>query len=332
MRYDDQDKESSNVEDRRGQGGGFGFPFPGAGGGRGIQIPIGGGMSLTTLLIIGGIMLLLGINPLDILRGGITMPDGGGGQEVPDMPRSERQSRPTANDIPGLPGSREAQQQQGGASKSADEEKVFISRVLKDTEDVWGRVFQSFGRRYEAPQMVLFSGGTRTACGIGQSAMGPFYCPIDQKIYIDLGFYDELSRRFKAPGDFAKAYVIAHEVGHHIQLQLGIAEKVQQLKERMDERQANALQVRMELQADCLAGVWANVNHQMKQRLEQGDIEEGLNAASQIGDDMIQKKTQGRIVPDAFTHGSSAQRTRWFRRGFESGQMQDCDTFNAQDL
>jgi predicted metalloprotease len=330
MRYDDKDSESSNVEDRRGQRGGFGFPFPGGGGGRGIQIPIGGGMSLTTLLIIGGIMLLLGINPLDILRGGIGGPSGGG-FEVPDMPRSERQSRPTGTDIPGLPGSREAQGQ-AGAPKTADEEKVFISRVLKDTEDVWDRVFQSFGRRYEAPQMVLFSGGTRTACGVGQSAMGPFYCPIDQKIYIDLSFYDELGRRFKAPGDFAKAYVIAHEVGHHIQLQLGIAEKVQQLKARMDERESNALQVRMELQADCLAGVWANVNNQMKQRLEQGDIEEGLNAASQIGDDMIQKKTQGRVVPDAFTHGSSAQRTRWFKRGYESGQMQDCDTFNAQDL
>lgn len=330
MRYDDRDSESSNVEDRRGQRGGFGFPFPGAGGGGGIRIPIGGGMSLTTLLIIGGIMLLLGINPLDILRGGIGGPSGSG-FEVPDLPRSERQARPKTDDIPGLPGGRGAQEQ-AGAPKSADEEKVFISRVLKDTEDVWERVFQSFGRRYEAPQMVLFSGGTRTACGVGQSAMGPFYCPIDQKIYIDLSFYDELSRRFKAPGDFAKAYVIAHEVGHHIQLQLGIAEKVQQLKARMDERQANALQVRMELQADCLAGVWANVNNQMKQRLEQGDIEEGLNAASQIGDDMIQRRTQGRVVPDAFTHGSSAQRTRWFKRGFETGQMQSCDTFNAQDL
>lgn len=327
MRYDDQDSESSNVEDRRGQGGrgGFGFPFPGGGGG-GIQIPIGGGMSLTTLLIIGGLMLLFGINPLDILRGGI----GGSGIDVPQMPRSERQTRPNADDIPGLPGS--PGQQQAGTPKSSDEEKVFISRVLKDTEDVWSRVFQTFGRKYTDPQLVLFSGGTRTACGIGQSAMGPFYCPIDQKIYVDLAFYDELSRRFKAPGDFAKAYVIAHEVGHHVQLQLGIAEKVQQLKEQMDERDSNALQVRMELQADCLAGVWANLNNQMKNRLQPGDIEEGLNAASQIGDDMIQRKTQGRVVPDAFTHGSSAQRVRWFKQGFESGQMQQCDTFNAQDL
>lgn len=326
MRYDDQDSESSNVEDRRGQGGGFGFP---GGGGRGIQIPIGGGMSLTTLLIIGGLMLLFGINPLDILRGGLSGGEGGG-FDVPQMPRSERTSRPDTTDIPGLPGGR---QEQAGAPKSGDDQKVFISRVLKDTEDVWSRVFQTFGRQYKNPQLVLFSGGTRTACGVGQAAMGPFYCPIDQKIYVDLTFYDELSRRFKAPGDFAQAYVIAHEVGHHVQLLLGIAEKVQELKERVgDERQANALQVRMELQADCLAGVWANLNNQMKNRLQQGDIEEGLNAASQIGDDMIQRKTQGRVVPDAFTHGTSEQRTRWFKTGFESGEMQVCDTFNASNL
>lgn len=328
MRYDDKDSESSNVEDRRGQGGG-GFRFPGSGGGGGIQIPIGGGMSFTTLLIIGGLMLLFGINPLDILRGGLSG-GGGGGFDVPQMPRSERTSRPDTTDIPGLPGSPE---RQAGAPKSSDEQKVFISRVLKDTEDVWQRVFQSFGKQYKNPQLVLFTGGTRTACGVGQAAMGPFYCPIDQKIYIDLAFYDELSRRFKAPGDFAQAYVIAHEVGHHVQLLLGIAEKVQELKERVgDERQANALQVRMELQADCLSGVWANLNDQMKSRLQPGDIEEGLNAASQIGDDMIQKKTQGRVVPDAFTHGTSAQRSRWFRTGYDSGQIQVCDTFNAQDL
>lgn len=328
MRYDDQDSESSNVEDRRGRGGGFGFP----GGGGGIQIPIGGGMSLTTLLIIGGIMLLLGINPLDILRGGIGGPGADGFPDIPNLPRSERpQPRETANneDIPGLPGSKS-----GGPAqpKSEDERKVFISRVLKDTEDVWQREFQRFGRTYSNPQLVLFSGGTRTACGVGQAAMGPFYCPIDQKIYIDLTFYDEMQRRFKAPGDFAQAYVIAHEVGHHVQLQLGIAEKVQELKQRMDERESNALQVRMELQADCLAGVWANLNNQLKNRLQPGDIEEGLNAASQIGDDMMQRRTQGRVVPDAFTHGSSAQRTRWFKQGFESGQTESCDTFNARDL
>ncbi len=325
MRYDDRDAESKNVEDRRGQRSPFGFP----GRGGGFRIPVGGrgGMSLTTLLIIGGIMLLFGINPLDLLRGGI----GGGGNsfDVPQLPRSERTTRPETTDIPGLPGSRD---QQAGAPKSTDQQKVFISKVLKDTEDVWQRVFRSFGRQYKDPTLVLFSGGTRTACGVGQSAMGPFYCPIDQKIYVDLSFYDELSRRFKAPGDFAQAYVIAHEVGHHVQTLLGIAEKVQKLKSGMGKREANALQVRMELQADCLAGVWANLNNQMKSRLQEGDIEEGLNAASQIGDDMIQRRTQGRVVPDAFTHGSSAQRVRWFREGFQSGQMQTCDTFNARDL
>ena len=179
---------------------------------------------------------------------------------------------------------------------------------------------------------MLFSGAVGTACGTGMSAMGPFYCPIDQKIYVDLSFYEQLKRRFQAPGDFAQAYVIAHEVGHHVQKLLGIADKVQSLKSRMSERDSNALQVRMELQADCLAGVWANLNHQLNNRLEQGDIEEGLNAASAIGDDMIQRKTQGHVVPDAFTHGSSAQRVRWFRKGFESGRMQTCDTFSSDSL
>jgi hypothetical protein len=177
--------------------------------------------------------------------------------------------------------------------------------------------------------MVLFSDATRTACGTGVAAMGPFYCPLDRKIYIDLAFYDQLKRRFDAPGDFAQAYVIAHEVGHHVQKLLGIADKVQELKATFDESDANALQVRMELQADCLAGVWANLNDQLRSRLEPGDVEEGLNAASQIGDDMVQRRTQGRIVPDAFTHGSSAQRVRWFRAGLESGDVAGCDTFNA---
>jgi predicted metalloprotease len=162
--------------------------------------------------------------------------------------------------------------------------------------------------------------------------MGPFYCPLDRKIYIDLAFYDELKRRFNAPGDFAQAYVVAHEVGHHVQTLLGIADKVQSMKQRMDERSANQLQVRMELQADCLAGVWANLNHQLNNRLEPGDIEEGLRAANAIGDDMIQKKTQGYVVPDAFTHGSAQQRMRWFTNGYQSGRMQSCDTFNTDSL
>jgi hypothetical protein len=180
--------------------------------------------------------------------------------------------------------------------------------------------------------MVLFSDATRTACGTGVAAMGPFYCPLDRKIYIDLAFYDQLKRRFDAPGDFAQAYVIAHEVGHHVQKLLGIADKVQELKSTLGDSDSNALQVRMELQADCLAGVWANLNDQVRSRLEPGDVEEGLNAASQIGDDIMQRRIQGRIVPDAFTHGSSAQRVRWFRAGLESGDITVCDTFNASSL
>lgn len=326
MRYDQQDRESSNVEDRRGQGRGFGFP-----GGRGIQIPIGGGgMSFTTLLIIGATMLLFGINPLDILLGG------GGGRgafpDVPQMPRMERQAQPqrTPVDIPGLPGS--PRQGQGSGQATNDEMKSFVSKVLADTEDVRDRVFKTFGKTYEPAPLVLFSGGTQTACGPGMSAMGPFYCPLDGKVYVDLVFYEELKRRFQASGDFAQAYVIAHEIGHHIQNQLGIAEKVMQMKQRLSEVEANQLQVAMELQADCLAGVWANLNDQVKNRLQPGDIEEGLNAASQIGDDMIQKRTQGRVVPEAFTHGSAAQRVRWFKTGLQSGEMQTCDTFNAGDL
>ncbi|MEQ1576715.1 MAG: neutral zinc metallopeptidase [Hyphomicrobium sp.] len=336
MRYDENDRESKNVEDRRGQGGG-GFGFPGGG----IQIPIGGkgGFSLTTLLILGAIMLLFGINPLDVLLGG----QGGNFPQVPQMPSQERQveRRDTgASDnpfnIPGLPGSREQKQgdagTQGPKHPTGDDAGVFVKRVLADTEDVWGRVFQSFGQRYKEPQLVMFTGGTRTGCGTGMTQMGPFYCPLDQKIYIDTAFYDELARRFNAPGDFAQAYVVAHEVGHHVQTLLGIAGKVQELKEQSDERTSNQIQVRMELQADCLAGVWANITDQMKSRLQEGDIDEGLRAANAIGDDMIQKKTQGHVVPDAFTHGTAAQRMRWFTTGFKSGEMGQCDTFNARSL
>jgi predicted metalloprotease len=317
MRYDQDDRESSNVEDRRGQGGG-GFQFPGGGGG--FQIPIGGrgGFSITTLLIIGGIMMLMGINPLDVLFGS------GGRINMPEMPHSERPVDRSPSDIPGLPGSKQTQ------TAGADDEKAFISRVLADTEDVWTSVFKSFGRNYPDPTLVIYSGITRTACGAGQAAMGPFYCPLDQKVYVDLAFYDELKRRFNVSGDFAQAYVIAHEVGHHVQKQLGILDKVQELKNRAgDEATANQIQVRTELQADCLAGVWANLNDQMKKRLQPGDSEEALNAASQIGDDMIQKRTTGRVVPDAFTHGTAAQRVHWFKAGFESGRMDACDTFNT---
>ncbi len=330
MRYDDDDRQSSNVDDRRGQGGG-GMRFPG--GGRGIQIPIGGrgGMSLTSLLILGAIMLFFGINPLEVLLGGGGFPDISGQmpKQTTEAPRRQGGERPF--EIPGLPGSEQAGQQKQ-VPQATDDMKVFISRVLADTEDVWHRVFESFGRKYKEPQLVLFTGGTRTACGTGVSAMGPFYCPLDQKVYVDLAFYDELKRRFNAPGDFAQAYVIAHEVGHHVQTLLGIADQVQRAKSQVSEREGNRIQVMMELQADCLAGVWANLNDQLKNRLESGDIEEGLNAASQIGDDMIQKRTQGHVVPDAFTHGSAAQRVEWFKRGYESGQMNVCDTFKAGAL
>ena len=324
MRYDDQDRESKNVEDHRGQdGGGI---FGGSGGGLQIPIPIGGGgrggFSLTTMLIIGAIMLLFGFNPLDLLRGG--SPDL---SQVPQMPRMDP-GRPAGGqrspfELPGTPPRQTA---------ANDENKKFVSRVLADTEDVWGKVFQGIGKKYTEPQLVIFSRATPTACGTGQTAMGPFYCPLDQKVYIDLAFYEELKRRFHAPGDFAQAYVVAHEVGHHVQTLLGIAEQVQRMKQRLSERESNQVQVRMELQADCFAGVWAALNHQLKNRLQPGDIESGLNAAQQIGDDMIQKQQTGRVVPDAFTHGSSAQRVRWFRRGMETAQIQQCDTFNAQDL
>ncbi|MBV1694890.1 MAG: zinc metallopeptidase [Hyphomicrobiales bacterium] len=321
MRYDKNDEESSNVEDRRGDTsgggmmrGGMPIPIPMGGGGR-------GGFSLTTMLILGALMLLFGINPLEVLTGGDQ-----GAPQFPQTPRIER--RIGEPDIAGLPGA-----QRAPASKSSDEMAVFVRRVLKDTEDVWNKVFAASGRRYEEPQLVLFTRQTRTACGPGLAAMGPFYCPLDRKIYVDLAFYDELRTRFKAPGDFAQAYVIAHEVGHHVQTLLGIADRVQQMKARAGgERGANAIQVRMELQADCLAGVWAALTNQVKNRLEPGDVEEGLNAAAAIGDDMIQRQTHGYVVPDAFTHGSSQQRVRWFRRGMETGDIQQCDTFRAADL
>ncbi|HXF54973.1 MAG TPA: neutral zinc metallopeptidase [Hyphomicrobiaceae bacterium] len=312
MRYGDQDRESENVEDRRGQR--IGFPRRG-----GLPIPVGrGGMSLTTLLILGAVLLMLGINPLPLLFG----TDGAPG--TPDFPPTET-ARRSPIDIPGLPG-------QPPVEEKTDELSRFVRRVLADTEDVWDRLFKAAGRDYRKPTLVLFSGGTRSACGTGVANMGPFYCPLDRKVYIDLDFYRVLKNRFGAPGDFAQAYVIAHEVGHHVQTLLGISDKVQAMKARSDARQANAIQVRMELQADCLAGVWASVNDQLKNRLEPGDIEEGLRAAAAIGDDTLQRRTQGYVVHESFTHGSSAQRVRWFKRGLDSGQTRACDTFNAEQL
>lgn len=223
---------------------------------------------------------------------------------------------------------------QPGAPRSAAEDELarFTSMVLADTEDTWGPIFQSGGRNYQEPKLVLYTGATRSACGVGQAQMGPFYCPADGKVYLDLSFFDDLHRRFGAPGDFAQAYVIAHEVGHHIQNLLGISDKVQQARQRLSEREANLLSVRLELQADCLAGVWAHHADRTRQVLEQGDVEEALRAASAIGDDRIQKQAQGYAVPDSFTHGSAAQRVRWFRVGLEQGDLRACDTFSVAAL
>ena len=217
-------------------------------------------------------------------------------------------------------------------SPAQDEMARFVSMVLADTEDTWGPIFKAGGAQYREPGMVLYTGATRSACGVGQAEMGPFYCPADGKVYLDLSFFDELGRRYGAQGDFAQAYVIAHEVGHHVQNLLGISDKVQQARQRVSEREANLLSVRLELQADCLAGVWANHAHRSRQVLEAGDVEEGLAAASAVGDDQMQKRAQGYAVPDSFTHGSAAQRVRWFRKGLESGELRACDTFSAPNL
>ncbi|HYO28361.1 MAG TPA: neutral zinc metallopeptidase [Azonexus sp.] len=293
MRMDDQ-RESDNLEDRRGSG---------MGGGGGLRLG-GGRLGLGTIAIALVASYFLGINPLTLL----SMLSGGG------MPAVE-QSAPPASKPP-----------------ANDETAIFVSKVLASTEDTWNEVFRASGRQYEEPKLVLFSGVTPTACGTGQSAMGPFYCPGDQKVYIDLTFFRELKSRFKAPGEFAQAYVVAHEVAHHVQNQLGIADKVSQARQRAGKAEANALSVRMELQADCLAGVWGKRTDTMKGVLEPGDLEAALNAASAIGDDRLQQQTQGRIVPESFTHGSSEQRVRWFKRGFESGDMNQCNTFKAATL
>ena len=214
-----------------------------------------------------------------------------------------------------------------------DDNYRFIAKVLGSTERVWRDQFQQGGRQYKEPGLVLFTAATPTACGTGQTAMGPFYCPLDSKVYIDLAFFDELRKRFQAPGDFAQAYVVAHEVGHHVQNLLGISGKVRDARQNAGSKaKANALSVRLELQADCLAGVWAARANETRGILESGDVEEALKAASAIGDDTLQRQASGRVVPDAFTHGSSEQRIRWFRRGIDSGDMKQCNTFKAEAL
>ena len=270
-------------------------------------------------------MLFFGVDPSVIMQGG---GPGGDATTFPDI--RVPQSRPDADNFP-FPG-QQGPPVQHPQSSSEDDLKRFVSVVLADTEDVWRGLLGRYGRRYSDPKLVLFTGGVRSACGTGLAQMGPFYCPNDEKVYIDLSFYQDLKNRFHAPGDMAQAYVIAHEIGHHVQKLLGIADQVEALRGRMSQGQANALQVRMELQADCFAGIWANHAEETKNIIEPGDIEEALNAASAIGDDRIQKQTQGYVVPDAFTHGSSAQRVSWFKRGYQSGKLEDCDTFNAEDL
>jgi len=208
----------------------------------------------------------------------------------------------------------------------------FVSTVLADTEDVWKELFRQGGAQYREPKLVLFRGAIGTACGQGQSAMGPFYCPADQKVYIDLNFYETLKSRMGAPGDFAQAYVIAHEVGHHVQHQLGITERVHGMRGRVSQAEQNAMSVRMELQADCFAGVWAHHAQNARQILEQGDVEEAMNAAARIGDDALQRNAGRAVVPESFTHGSSAQRQRWFHTGLKTGSVKACDTFSARTL
>ena len=327
-------RESDNVEDRRGEsgpggfpfpigrGGGMRFPFPGGGGGR-----KGGGIGIVGFLVIVGLMLLFGVDPRVILQGGPQPSSGGPDIQMPDIRLPGSGTRPAQ-----LPRTGGGARTQAPKSQSKDDLSRFVSVVLADTEDVWKALFRQMGMTYSEPKLVLYSGGIRSGCGVGMSAMGPFYCPLDRKLYVDLSFYREMKTRFGASGDFAQAYVIAHEVGHHVQTLFGISEKVQRAKARVSQRQGNELQVRMELQADCFAGVWARLAQRSKKILEPGDIEEGLNAASAIGDDNIQRKTQGHVVPDAFTHGSSRQRVRWFKRGLDSGDIHQCDTFNAKRL
>jgi hypothetical protein len=217
-------------------------------------------------------------------------------------------------------------------SQAENELADFVSVVLADTEDTWHVLFNKIGKAYREPNLVLFSGAVESACGYAQAAMGPFYCPADQKVYIDLSFYRDLKKRYQAPGDFAQAYVIAHEVGHHVQALLGISDKLQAARRRLNEVEGNKLSVMQELQADCFAGIWAHHANRTRQILEEGDIEEALNAASAIGDDRLQRMSRGYVTPDSFTHGSSGQRVRWFKRGLESGDIQDCNTFRADNL
>ena len=299
-------RESDNVEDRRGDGDG------GGGGGFG-GLPIGGrsvGLGTIVVALVAG--WIFGINPLTLI-GALS-----GSGDVPIVQQQQQQQQ---------------QQQSAARSPPADDQAAkFVSTVLADTEDVWTDIFKQSGGAYQKPTLVLFRGATRTACGTGQSAMGPFYCPGDRKVYIDLGFFDTLKRQLGAPGEFAQAYVVAHEVGHHVQDLLGISGKVDAMRSRLNETDSNALSVRVELQADCFAGVWAYHAQASRQILENGDIESAMNAAKKIGDDALQRSAGRAVVPDSFTHGTSAQRQRWFMNGIQSGSIKSCDTFKTRNL
>lgn len=307
MKLDDQ-RESSNIENRQGQGGiGFGGAGQQAGG-------MGGGGSRLALAFLPLIFSKFGIIGVIVVLGGLFL-FSNLGSFMGSAPAPQSQvAAPSA--APSAAGPRSAQQ----------DVNSFVAKVLATTEDTWTKQFAAAGQRYPQPTLVLFSNGVRSACGTASSASGPFYCPADQKLYLDTSFFDELHRRFGAPGDFAAAYVIAHEVGHHIQTITGISEKVTQAQRRARSKaEANAMLVRLELQADCLAGVWAANNRNL---LDEGDFAEGVRAAEAIGDDTLQRQAQGRVVPDSFTHGTSEQRVRWLTTGFRSGNPDSCDTFS----
>jgi predicted metalloprotease len=295
-------RESDNVEDDRGGGG------DGGGGGPGFSIGGGGGLSLGAVVVAVGVGWLFGINPLALL--GLL---GGEGGRPPQAPVAAPHHATPGQPVP-----------------AGDRMRHFVGAVLADTEDVWRVQFRQMGMTYREPRLVLYDNAHATACGTGRSAMGPFYCPGDEKVYIDLSFYETMRTRLGAPGDFAQAYVIAHEVGHHVQKLMGITAKVDASRGRISEVRQNALSVRLELQADCLAGVWAHHAQAARKILDEGDIDEALNAASQIGDDALQRRARGTVQPETFTHGTSAQRVGWFKRGFEAGEVRQCDTFGAK--
>ena len=301
-------RQSTNIEDRRGEGGlgggmGGGFGGPGPGGGMRIPIRAGGGGGIGLIILLGVLWLVFGINPLSL----IGMGDGGGGYN------GGYSDSTTASRGPGVQG-------------TADDTDDFVATVLADTEDVWTKRFQQMGKTYKDPTLVLFDARVGSACGLASAASGPFYCPNDQKLYIDLSFFRQLREQLNSPGDFAEAYVVAHEVGHHVQDLLGLLQQTTRQRQSSSAAQSNAISVRVELQADCYAGIWA---HDDQKNLDPGDIDEALNAASQIGDDTLQRRSQGTVVPDSFTHGTSAQRQDWFNRGYTTGDMKACDTFKS---